>query len=24
MERSIFVDPSRCIGCGACLAACRE
>lgn len=24
MERSIFVDPSRCIGCGACVAACRE
>ena len=22
MERSIFVDPSRCIGCGACVAAC--
>lgn len=24
MERSIFIDPSRCIGCGACVAACRE
>jgi Fe-S-cluster-containing dehydrogenase component len=24
LERSIFVDPSRCIGCGACVAACRE
>jgi Fe-S-cluster-containing dehydrogenase component len=23
-ERSIFVDPSRCIACGACVAACRE
>ncbi len=23
-ERSIFTDPSRCIGCGACVAACRE
>src|SRR3546814_21098146 len=24
MERSIFCDPSRCIACGACVAACRE
>lgn len=24
VERSIFVDPSRCIACGACVAACRE
>ena len=23
-ERSIFVDPARCIGCEACMAACRE
>jgi Fe-S-cluster-containing dehydrogenase component len=24
MERTMFIDPGRCIGCQACVAACRE
>jgi Fe-S-cluster-containing dehydrogenase component len=24
MERTMFIDPARCIGCQACVAACRE
>jgi Fe-S-cluster-containing dehydrogenase component len=24
MNRTLFIDPSRCIGCQACVAACRE
>ena len=24
MEETMFIDPQRCIGCRACVAACRE
>ena len=24
MEETMFIDPARCIGCRACVAACRE